>query len=160
MRLLHDLTRGIVIETTTESWTGKLFYSDRIHYEVSDDLFEYQKPVQPLLNELAAVALVGIAAGIIRMALAVIHSLGHLFAALITWNKGHLIHAAKGGCEFLRGFIEAIPFVGRIFSNHYYYDGYWWMIKIYNPNHLDSLDRLADNWKSIKENRPSAYFAC
>lgn len=153
MRLLHDLTRGIVVETTTETWTGKLFYSDRIVYE---NYF----PNQSTLNELTTIIVIGIAAGIARMALAIIHSIGHLFAALITWNKGHLIHAAKGGCEFLRGFIEAIPFLGRVFSLYYNSKGYWWMIKIYNPNHPDSLDKWTDNWKTLKENRPTGYFAC
>jgi hypothetical protein len=91
------------------------------------------------------------------MALAVIHSIGHLFAAILTLDKGHCYHAGKGGCEFLRGAIEATPFLGRRFANTYYENGLWWMLKIYNPNRPDSLDRHTGKWSHLKEVRPGGY---
>lgn len=155
MDLAVNLLQGIVVETRAESLTGHYFYSDRMH---SDEPTSIE--IQPFLNQLSTINIIGIAAGIIRMALAIIHCIGHLFATILTFNKGHLFHVAKGGCEFLRGFIEAIPFIGRIFANVYYHHGEWWIIKIYNPMRPDTLDEYANNWDSFKENRPSAYFVC
>ncbi len=147
---ITDLLQGIVIETTTrKSWTGDLIYSDRRHDQ--DGIPTYG------LNELATQPIIGRAGGILRMALSVIHSLGHLFMALVTWNKGHCVHAAKGACEFLRGLIEAIPFLGTKFAREYGAAGEWWIIKIYNPQAPDSLDHYTNFWRSLRENRPTAY---
>lgn len=159
MQLVNDLMRGIVIETRTWSCTGHALYSDQFHQEFDKS---HELPTwagrQPFLNKLSTYDVIGILAGLSRMALAIIHSIGHLFAALFTWNKGHCMHAAKGACEFLRGSIEAIPFLGRSFAKRYYYEGEWWMIKIYNPNCPDTLDQYTNKWASLKQNRPSAYF--
>ncbi len=129
-------------------------YSDR-SYE------KYQAPVacstQPLLNDMSKISVVGIFAGITRVALAAIHTVGHLFAALFTFNQGHLYHAAKGGCEMLKGTIEAIPFVGRKFARAYTEHGLWWIIKIYNPENPDSLDLNQGLWKNFKQERPNGY---
>ena len=145
---------GVVVETKTQSWTGPLFYSDKAYPEL-----QFHTPVtgQPLLNLWANTPVLGIAAGVTRMALSVIHTIGHLFAALVTWDKGHLFHAAKGGCEFLRGFIESIPVAGRLFANVYGETGLWWIIKIYNPDHPDSLDLHTGLWAGLKQNRPTGY---
>ncbi|NGX60531.1 MAG: hypothetical protein KR126chlam3_01707 [Chlamydiae bacterium] len=150
MPSIGDLCKGIVVETRTQSWTGPYFYSDKEHTGI-----DYYNG--PLLNELSRVFIIGIAAGITRMALAVIHCVGHLFMAVVTLSKGHSFHVAKGGCEFLRGLIEAIPFAGRKFANLYFEHGEWWIIKIYNPDDPDSLDRYADHWKGLRKNRPTAY---
>jgi hypothetical protein len=147
-----DLARGIVVETNTRSWTGPLFYSDKAYSEEPSFYF-----TQHPLNEGAKIPVIGIAAGITRMALATIHTLGHLFVAVVKLDKGHLYHAAKGGCEFLRGFIEAIPFAGRSFARYYYEHGYWWIIKIYNPDFPDSLDRHENLWSGLKKGRPTGY---
>jgi hypothetical protein len=156
MPSIGDLLQGIVIETKTTSLTGSLLYSDAIDYEDALNCRGFKRK-QPPLNNLANYPIIGIVAGIARMALAVIHSLGHLLAAIVTCDKGHLIHAAKGGCEFLRGFIEAIPIAGRLFSNYYNDAGDWWIIKIYNPDAPDAVDRHADNWEYLKHVRPSGY---
>ncbi len=154
MPSIGDLLQGIVVETKTKSFSGAFLYSDKIHYDEHNIVtIEHQ----PWLNELAKIPVIGIAAGVTRMALALIHTVGHLLAAVVTFDKGHLIHAAKGGCEFLRGFIEAIPIAGRYFANNYYRDGEWWIIKIYNPDAPDSLDRYAGNWQHFKQERPSGY---
>ncbi len=152
MPSLANTLQGIVVETRTESLTGKLFYSDRMH-----DEFQSIYPQHPLLNSLSKIYFIGMAAGVIRMALAAIHTVGHLLAAALTWDKGHCYHAAKGGCEFLRGLIEAIPVAGRIFARWYNQNGDWWIIKIYNPDKPDTLDKYAEYWSGIKANRPEAY---
>jgi hypothetical protein len=156
-----DLLQGIVVETKTKSFLGPLFYSDKKCYNEMGVLYgaNYLNTFthQSTLNELSRIYVIGIAAGVTRMALATIHTLGHLFAAAITFDKGHCFHAAKGACEFLRGLIEAIPIAGRIFANHYVEDGYWWMIKIYNPNAPDSLDISQSQWSQFKVARPTGY---
>jgi len=156
---ISDLVQGIVIETRTKPWLGNCFYSDKIHYDLFDDsrVDSTLLVKEPFLNELARRPIIGIAAGIIRMALAIIHTVGHLLAALATFDKGHCYHAAKGGCEFLRGFIESLPIAGRVFSKYYYQAGEWWMIKIYNPDDTDTLDRFAGLWQNFRQNRPTAY---
>lgn len=76
------------------------------------------------LDNLACVPVLNTAAGVVRVALATIHSLAHLFAALrssiIGRDRftiiGHLRHAEKGGAEILVGLIEAIPIVGFIYA--------------------------------------------
>ena len=158
MGIFGDLLQGVVIETRVRSWTGQYFYSDAIHHDYKKDPTSII--VEPLLNKLAGMNVIGIAAGLSRMALAVIHSIGHLFAALLTFKMGHVVHVAKGACEFLRGFIEAIPFIGRKFAEVYYCHGEWWIIKIYNPDTPDTLDDFARKWGCFKQNRPSAYFSC
>lgn len=157
---ISDLLSGAVVETKAKSLTGPLFYSDKIIYSEDRDDGNWQPQYcrqQSVLNELSRVWVVGIAAGVIRMALAIIHTTGHLFAALFTFDKGHLFHAAKGGCEFLRGFIESIPVIGRKFAQYYVNDGMWWMIKIYNPNKPDGLDLHANRWQEFKQLRPTGY---
>jgi hypothetical protein len=156
MPTISDLFQGVVVETKAKSLMGPLFYSDK-SYEESFDCYGNTFISQPWLNDLAKYPVIGIAAGVMRMALAIIHSIGHLLAALITFDKGHCFHAAKGGCEFLRGLIEAIPLVGRAFANFYSRYGNWWILKIYNPNAPDSLDHHLNLWDSIKHNRPSGY---
>jgi hypothetical protein len=74
------------------------------------------------------------------------------------------IHAAKGSCEALRGGIETIPIIGRIFANFYnsrpLYDPVnegartWWMIKIYNPQQPDGLD----HWMNLWQGFPQAFY--
>jgi len=146
------LLHGMVFETNVKSFTGPLLYSDRVcHYDPD-------KCKNPPLNIAAEVPLIGIAAGVSRTALSVIHTIGHLSAALFTFKKGHLFHAAKGCCEGIRGVIETMPIIGRIFANLYNLDTMqynlrpsrcWWMIKIYNPEKPDSMDRMENNWRSF-----------
>jgi len=57
----------------------------------------------------------------------------------------------------LRGFIESLPIAGRLFAKNYYHSGDWWMIKLYNPDHPDTLDRFANLWQDLRQNRPTAY---
>ena len=176
---LSHLLNGIVVETNAESLTGSVLYSDVRHtklypnvyygrHESSDRVGFYHSglyhlaPSPPYLNKVAQIPVIGIVAGITRVALGALHTLGHLFAALITQNKGHLWHAAKGGCEMIRGLIEAIPLVGRIFANTYgipcsldYLFSLtdnrfcWWMIKMYNPEKPDALDSFVNNWNAF-----------
>lgn len=154
MPSIYELSRGIVVETKTTSFLGSLMYSERRYPNP-------QEPVtfslQPMLNDLSRISVVGIFAGITRVALAAIHTVGHLFAALFTFNQGHLYHAAKGGCEMLKGLIETLPFVGRKFARLYTGNGVWWMIKIYNPEKPDSLDLHVGLWKTFKQLRPNNY---
>ena len=156
MSLATDLLEGIVVESRTKSLTGPLFYSDKT-YPDREEYFHAAIHCDLSLNALATYHVIGIAVGITRMALAVIHTIGHSFAALVTFDKGHCFHVAKGACEFLRGFIESIPFVGRKFATWYYEHGMWWMIKIYNPNAPDSLDLHTNHWSYLKQRRPTAY---
>lgn len=141
------LLHGMVIETNVESFTGKYLYSDFATGKAEKN---------STLNSLVKIPVIGIAAGIARIALGIIHTFGHVLAALFTFKQGHLFHASKGLCEILRGVIETIPIVGRIFANSYnsrpIYDPFengsrsWWMIKIYNPENPDGLDTWMDNW--------------
>lgn len=152
----------VILTTTRESITGPFLYSDYYGEEIFD---RGQKNIYQttFLNEFACLPVVGRLAGLIRMALAVIHIIGHCFAMLGTLDKGHLFHAAKGACEFARGAIEIIPIIGFIFSMNTtsiypldfrsicYYDcdldrdpkttGFFFLIKIYNPRHADLVDR-------------------
>ena len=122
---------------------------------------DQQVSLDSTLNQGARMPVVGILAGIARMALAIIHTVGHLFAAAATLEKGHLYHALKGCCEFVRGMIEAIPIVGRVFS--YYYSSpkvsqadsqenirSWWIIKMYHPKHPDPLDMVMQGWGLLR----------
>lgn len=168
MPSISDVCHGIVIQTNTKSLLGPYFYSDLIYdgdlIDIDNGRNDKYLWSQPVLNFCAELPIIGRIAGVIRMAMAVIHSLGHLFAALFTQDIGHCYHAAKGGCEFLRGLIETIPVVGYFFATRYSEDkswsiikGRWWIIKIYNPKSPDSLDEYTDGWKSLKAQRPSAY---
>lgn len=147
---VRDIFSGIVVETTTESWSGKYCYSDVCFSQAKN---YYQHP----LNELSRFFVIGMVAGVMRVAIAVFHILNHLFAALRTFDKGHLVHVAKGGCEVLRGLIEAIPVIGRLFAHAYCNGWNWWIIKIYNPNQPDSLDEYQSLWKHFKNDYPTAY---
>jgi hypothetical protein len=168
---LSHLLSGIVIETHAESLTGSVLYSDVRHTAVHGDPNRYDPynpfrkvPSSSYLNGMAQIPILGIVAGVARVALGAIHTVGHLFAALITQNKGHLWHAAKGGCEMIRGVIEAIPLIGRIFAGTYGIswnpDQFpfpswcetrfcWWMIKMYNPEKPDALDSFVNNWNAF-----------
>jgi hypothetical protein len=150
-----NLLRGTVIETNAGSYTGYVLYSDYIDSGPSGKYHQ-----DTCLNQAAQIPFIGIAAGVCRMALSVIHIIGHLIAAAITRNNGHFYHALKGACEMIRGGIESLPGVGRIFAWAYNFpslgDFYpteeptivssWWMIKIYQPNNRDSLDKHNKCW--------------
>lgn len=154
----------VFIPTTTKSFTGQLLYSD-FYAE-----FTEQDSVEKIsfLNRASTIPVVGIAAGVARCALAPIHIVGHLFAALIFWNKGHLAHVMKGAAEFGRGILEAIPLIGRIFANCLNCTGFYLgcrhclygaqplysfsIIKIYDPKKLDEIDLAMINRGYIAKN--------
>lgn len=156
--IVMGLLNGMVVETTAESWTGEYLYSDyaTLYGAAEKDSF---------LNKWAKIPMLGIFVGITRIALGIIHTIGHLISYLYTQNRGHLFHAAKGCCEILRGFIEATPLIGRVFANLYNpnillvewdpADGNgarsWWMLKIYNPDKPDGLDKWMGNWKNFPQ---------
>lgn len=87
-------------------------YSEQMQKGFADVIFHKGN----LLAVGAQIPLIGSLAGITRMALAVIHSVGHLFAAGVRCEIGHLYHTLRGGCAFFQGLIESIPFFGRIFA--------------------------------------------
>jgi hypothetical protein len=150
------------VPSNSNSITGKWLYSD--YYGANfDDQDCIEKTT--FLNRRSTYPIIGIAAGVSRCALATIHIIGHLFAALIFRDQGHLAHAFKGCAEFCRGIIEAIPIVGRIFSiamnptgslPSYLFHGCpgcrrikecysFFLIKIYNPKKLDEIDQAVIN---------------
>lgn len=162
----HPLLVGMVVETRTRSYTGEyLLYSDygsiEVYTQARGRHFETQ---DPLLNQIArwgSPLFLNVLVGITRIVVAVFHIIGHLFAALITQDKGHLYHAAKGGCEALRGLIEMIPIIGNLFSAFYSVSclSYgnsrsWWMIKIYNPDRPDVIDRVGELGFDDRESGP------
>ncbi|MCE5316786.1 MAG: hypothetical protein LLG04_05420 [Parachlamydia sp.] len=104
------------IASECNSITGKFLYSDsyREQWCCTTNVNDL-----PLLNSCSRILILGSLAGITRCALAIIHMVGHAFAALIFWNRGHFPHIAKGGAEFVRGMIEALPVIGRIFAWQY-----------------------------------------
>ena len=196
--LVSNLLRGMVVQTDKESWTGKYIYSDFYYEAVRDEVFwrsptsdtSYYRQMEDsghvihydmlglaaicqnsTLNEMAKIPILGIAAGVIRSALSVIHILAHLFVAFAKRERGHVYHALKGGCEFIRGIIESLPIIGRIFSYIYckkisyffsstmreFKTHSWWILKIYNPNKPDLLDRYANNWQYFRNTRPNAF---
>jgi hypothetical protein len=141
-------------ETGCESLTGKILYSD----SYAEKSYEEPIEIMPLLNTCAAVPFLGIIVGVARIALAILHIIGHLLATAIFSDRGHLFHAAKGGAELLRGIIEALPIVGRLFV--WYHDtrirtcfafssrtiSYsCFIVKIYNPENPDPIDLLLQN---------------
>jgi hypothetical protein len=103
------------LETKCKSYTGQIIYSDCYREERGTLASEGVVQQIPYLNQLAGVPFIGCLAGLTRMVISIIHCLGHLILAAIYRDKGHLYHAAKGAAEALRGLIEAIPLVGRIF---------------------------------------------
>lgn len=107
-----------VSSSDVNSFTGKYLYSD----------FVTGGEKENILNSWAKIPVIGIAVCVAKVALGIIHTFGHLFAALFTLKKGHLFHASKGACETLKATIGALPIVGRIFVN------------CYNPNNLSSGD--------------------
>lgn len=138
---------GIVVESNTKSWTGPYLYSD---YAVLGGVIRKNTK----LNELVKNPVLGNFAGIARIALGIIHTIGHLFAFLFSFNRGHLFHSLKGICEIVRGVIETIPIVGQLFSYRLMpeFDGSsWWLIKIYNPMNLDGLDIVRHYWLAIPD---------
>lgn len=160
--MLCNLVRGVVIENTLHSWTGDLLYSDT-GYEEMCSVY----PQHSLLDYLASKHLIGVVGGVIRVALAALHVLGHTLAFPITLDTRHFAHIAKGSSELLKGIIQSIPIIGSYFSRAWINDwkGSWWMIKIYNPNHPDSLDNFSRDhdetkecWGYFKQTRPEAYF--
>ncbi len=166
-----------IYRTNITSLTGPYFYSDQafgIQKFLDIDLTitrsreefkhigSYDKIQDPALNKLARIPLLGLVAGIVRIALGVIHILGHLLAAPFAREQGNLGHAAKGGCEILRGVIESIPIIGRIFANTYSPDphtaksrlgiscsGNYFIMKIYNASRPDTLDQYSNNWNPL-----------
>ena len=177
---LSRLLSGIIVETNAESLTGSVLYSDVRHTKLYPTVYYgrhessgemgfhcstkhyHVAPSSSYLNRMAQIPVIGIIAGITRVALGALHTIGHLFKALITQNKGHLWHAAKGGCEMIRGLIETIPVIGRIFANTYGIRWHlnnvfpqsdnkfcWWMIKMYNPEKPDALDSVVKNWNNF-----------
>lgn len=133
-----------IVTTEVESFTGPYLYSDYACIETQNG----EQVQTTTLNELSKKPVIGILAGITRVAFAIIHSAIHLVQALFTQEKGHLYHAAKGGCEIVRGLIDSIPILGRfIAANKYspisgYATGNWTIMKIYNPAKPDLLDRV------------------
>ncbi len=157
MLSFSDLLKGIVIETKLSSWSGKILYSDTVHhaehYEDHSLMVQYSD-----LDYIASVPIVGVAAGITRVALAVLHMLNHTLALIFTFDSRHCIHLAKGGCEFLKGLIQSIPIAGHLFTRSWMKNnGEWWIMKIYNPDEPDTLDKHAILWQTLKRTRPSAY---
>ena len=143
MPTFPDLLQGIVIETKLPSWTGEILYSDTGHNDHATMDVQYS-----VLDYLARVPIIGVVAGIIRIALAALHILNHTLALIFTLDSRHCIHLAKGGCEFLKGLIQSIPIVGHLFTRSWIEnDGEWWIIKIYNPDMPDSLDEHANLWQ-------------
>lgn len=152
---MSALLLGVVVESKTpEGWTGEYLYSD---FAIQNGLVQKNS----LLNNLSQIPFIGILAGLGRIALGIIHSVGHLLAYFGNMDKGHIYHAAKGGCEILRGSLEAIPILGRIFSWLYMAPlsngRCWWMIKMYNPSSPDGLDRFMGNWTGWKSRVPQLY---
>ena len=144
------------LTTKAQSITGPLFYSDQweefgLGKNALDGIDESENI--PFLNSLANVPILGRIAGVVRMVLALIHTVGHSFAAIFISSE-HLKHVAKGGAEFLRGMIESIPIIGEIFSWCYNpniikgllnpkHEPTWnfFLIKIVNPQAPDLIDR-------------------
>lgn len=107
---------------------------------------------------LAKLPVVGIAAGVGRFVVALFHTIGHLFAALFTKNKGHLAHSLKGCCEMGKGLIESLPIIGRLFGmsqlpsplpleTHEYFASFF-IVKLYNPKKIDAVDAVFAYYKA------------
>lgn len=177
---------GAVVQSYNTSLLGPYLYSDCCtgipnadaysYGDITRDKFnslknEYEQDT--FLNNVAKIPLLGCLAGVVRIALALFHILGHLIAAAVTQSKGHLYHAAKGACELLRGLIESIPVFGQIFSYMYspksiswsaiggsakcmVGDRKIWMIKMVTAGYPDNFDKWAD-WQKAR-NKSSVNF--
>lgn len=136
------------LKTDCKSRTGLYLYSDQ--------WFKWCGCGEtPALNAFAQVPIIGMLSGWARCLLALVHITIHLISALFTGRMGHLAHAAKGVAEFLRGLLEATPFIGRFFSNLYNgriltpthtcasdpYHCNFFLVKLYNPNEPDFIDK-------------------
>jgi hypothetical protein len=156
------------VASSCNSWTGKYLYSDSIvQMNCECGLTNpYDDTGVSSLNKLVRTPIVGRLAGISRIALAIIHIIGHTLAGIITQNRDHFIHVAKGCLELVRAAIESTPILGLIFSIKYdghfeffpshgsrsvYFDDFhtcnseehvrFWIMKIYHPKHLEN-DRI------------------
>lgn len=128
---------GVIVGSTTESITGPYLYSHT--RQVNDDAnIKYET----CLNKFTKILILGSLGGIVRVALAIFHSIGHGIAYIVTGKKGHKYHAIAGLCHLLRGIIETLPIIGQIFANLYGKrdERSWWMIKMYNPKKPDNFD--------------------
>jgi hypothetical protein len=161
----------MILTTRSESWTGKILYSDA-YAEIPANDYDALDPSndeRPVLNQLAAVPILGYLAAVARIALSLIHIMGHTFAACVFRDRGHFCHVAKGGAELLRGIVEILPVFGRIFS--WAYDAKQpschrcdaqgvkkiscFLIKIRNPDKLDKIDHVLNSRQSsIKSQTP------
>ncbi len=107
------------LTSKTTSWTGPYLYQPNATQLVKDAQQGFDKAIFNKGNILAVgaqVPCIGSLAGVTRMALAVIHCIGHLVAAAMTCDSGHLYHTLRGTISFAQGAIESIPFIGRIFA--------------------------------------------
>lgn len=133
--------------TDTQGFLGGLIYSDTYSHE------DPRANQRSFLNKWAAIPILGCLAGVARVALAIVHIIGHLLAAipdyLIFKDTNHLCHAAKGSTELLRGCIETMPIIGNVFVWLYDAPSFctngdfeysFFIIKIYNPNNPDPID--------------------
>lgn len=107
---------GLVFQTDVKSPLSSILYSDSESFTPASCSLEQGFEKIPFLSKAAVIPFIGTIAGIIRCTLALFHTIGHLFAALVTFNQGHLMHAVKGGAELIRGMIEAIPAIGTLFA--------------------------------------------
>lgn len=149
----------LFLKSRRESLTGKLLYSDTYIQFPKADSQEKMKMQMPLLNKLAAMPFIGHFSGIFRSLFAVVHIAVHLVLALFYWEREHLAHVVKGCAEFVRGIIETLPFVGRLFAWTYGPPAFplkflnskrakseeearCFLVKITNPDKLDKLDEI------------------
>ncbi len=109
--------------------------------------------IEPTFNQWARYPLLGMAAGFIRVMVAIAHIAFHAFMMLMTQDRGHMFHMWKGCAELLRGCIEMTPVLGRIFAMSYEpprkitpEEAVKWaissifLVKIINPNSFDAVD--------------------
>ncbi len=142
----------LVVESKTRSWwTGKYIYSDCAY---SGNDWIHDTP----LNKASRIPLINTIAGIVRMALAVIHCLYHATLHIVTKKMGHRYHALKGVCEMSRATTEGLPFIGWFFASDLDSLGGSGMkitgIKMYNPDNPDGVDRYMNNWTYLKDEFP------
>ncbi len=152
---------GFVVATDVESFTGPYLYSDYAFY-ISASTTQGREQTT-ILNEISKAPFIGILAAITRIALAIVHIIVHSIQGLVSQEKGHFYHAAKGVCEIYRGLIDAIPIFGRIYSVCKYSSisgdtdnrgilDHWTIMKIYNPNKPDLVDEVNNFWRDPKPN--------
>ncbi len=133
-----------ILETSVSSKTGPYLYSDWSWHDT--DMMG-----DTCLNTFCQIPFIGSLGGICRIVLAIIHTINHLFMAMVTLEKGHLFHAAKGVCELLHGCIETIPIIGQIFDCCFscdqrnptapYSSGYF-ILSISDPEHPSWIFKL------------------